>query len=130
MTSTLAPAVRSGADAAALRMRQSIHLSPAVRPCQWTADLSEFFFPQKLPLDAAGVHLHVEIVLHQFCQLNETQRWLRGSLLGHKLHHFRSELVTVSRAPLLGKQSGQTALLEGKFRLVKRRAGETKLLGR
>lgn len=66
-------AVRSGADAAALRMRQSIRLSRAVRQRECAANLSEFFFPQKLPLDAAGVHFHVEVVLHQFCQLRETQ---------------------------------------------------------
>src|SRR5207253_11230257 len=97
-------AVRSEADAAALRTRQSIHLSRApVRPCERAANLSEFFFPQKLPFDAAGMHFHVEVVLHPFRQLSETQGWLHGALLAHKLHHFRSELVTVSRATLLGK---------------------------
>jgi hypothetical protein len=44
-----------------------------VRQCERTANLSEFFFPLKLPLDAAGVHFHVEVALHLFCQLSETQ---------------------------------------------------------
>jgi hypothetical protein len=37
------------------------------------ASLSKFFFPQKLPLDTAGVHFYVEVVLHLLCQLSETQ---------------------------------------------------------
>ena len=70
---TLVLAARSGAGAAALRTRQSIHLSRAARQRERAANLSEFFFPQKLPLDAAGMHFHVEVVLHPFCQLSETQ---------------------------------------------------------
>src|SRR5205085_7424293 len=85
-----------------VRGNQSIFL-------QWCSRVSglqayrSFFFPQKLPLDAAGVHFYVELVLHLLCQLSKTQGWLQGLLFGHEFHHFRSELVTVSRTTLLGK---------------------------
>jgi len=51
-----------------------------VRQCKRAANLSQFFSPQKLPLNAAGVHIHVEVVLHLLCQLSETQGWLQGLL--------------------------------------------------
>jgi len=61
------PAVRSKSDAAALRTgNQSIFLS--VQQGKRAANLSEFFFPQKLPLDAAGVALSRGSCAAQFCQ--------------------------------------------------------------
>src|SRR6266446_8416079 len=111
-------------------MRRPIHLDPMARECKGTACSAAFFFPQKLSLDAAGMHLQVEVLLHRFRQLSETQRRLRSLLLGYEFHHFRGELVTASRTTLPRKQSGQAALLESEFGLVERWPRETKFFGR
>jgi hypothetical protein len=111
-------------------MRRPIYLDPVAREGKRTACSLAFFFPQKLALDAAGMHPQIELLFHRFRELSETQRRVRGPLLGHELHHLRSELVAASRTALPGQQSGQATLLESEFGLIERRPRETKLLGR
>src|SRR5580704_9846653 len=101
-----------------------------MRPAARVPGLATFFFPQKLPFDAAGVHLNMKVLLHQVGQLSEAQRRLPHSLCHQELDHLSGELVTTSRTPLQGNQPRQPSFLERRLRLIERGPGKTKLVGR
>ena len=93
-------------------------------------DSLRFFLTQKLPFDAARVNLDPEVLLDQARQSFGPHRGLGNPCSRQEFHHRRRQFVTAAWSGLLGNQTGEPTVLEGRLGLVERWPGQAECLGR